>query len=115
MLDAARDIALLDFYKPNDIKQFQFTDIASKGLRKTFDLNLDYVDRKTRYDTEVSEANYYTLKNIMLAEAKLTFLQGSQVEVVEQIIPDGLQAQISWNDDAKAWVIKSGTFTILAE
>ena len=77
-------MTLIDFYHPSDASEYQYTIIARKGLNKILPLNVEYVDRLTRTNIKTDKkhtTNHFSIKNLLLAGAKKSMVQGFKVEV----------------------------------
>lgn len=78
-------ITIVDFYNEKDPSILELSEIGCKGLTKIYPLNIEYVDRKSRYTftpTVQNAKKFYLTKNLILASAKKSLLQGHKVEVV---------------------------------
>lgn len=118
-LNIRRGNTILDFYDKND--KYQFSTVGRKGLNKFFDLALDYVSKRKRYDFKeeargrFNSHNSYSLKNQILAGPKRAMEEGNQVELIKTLKANGENCQISWSQDANCWVISSKNVSLLAE
>ena len=53
-------------------------------------------------------------KNFILAGPLKSMLAGNKVEVLKTLKANGENVQVSWNDDAEAWVICSKNVALIA-
>ena len=54
-------------------------------------------------------------KNFILAAPLKALLAGNKVEVLKTLKANGENVQVSWNDDAQAWVICSKNVALIAQ
>ena len=80
-----KGMTLLSFSNSSDSDSK--TVIGRKGLNKIYNLNVNFIDRNTRYNFKPSKddpPNFFSTKNLILAAAKKCYLRGTKVEVVKQ-------------------------------
>jgi len=82
-------------------------DIARKGLVKFFDLAIEYIEPQTRYLDQQLRTTDRSIKNYILAGPLKAMLQGHQVEIVKTLKANGENAQVSYHQPMKAWIISS--------
>eukprot|EP00347_Sterkiella_histriomuscorum_P011394 403372627 len=87
--------------------------MGRKGLTKFFDLAIEYVDPRTRYEDNHLSSTSFCIKNQILAEAFQTLLAGDHVEILKTLKANGENAQISYNPDVDCWVSASKNVGIL--
>lgn len=74
----------IDLFDEFDPTQLTESHIGNKGLNKVFPLSLEFVDRKWRYAFDIRKRLLNLSKNLILAGAKKSLLEGFKVEVVLQ-------------------------------
>lgn len=109
-----RGNTLLEHYDPHDFSKLLKVTIGRKGLSKFFDIKLDYVSKEKRYREDTLSKFESDIKNLILAEAKITLLEGSKVEVIKTLKANGENCQISWSPDLNAFVIASKNVSLVA-
>ena len=108
-------MTLIDFTVNGKLRRM----VGRKSLPRLFRMQMEFFDRPRRFSyTPVKLKNHkdsylYSIKNQILASAKRTFLQGHNVEVYSSTKVSGIDCQISYLTDLKAFLICSDSNSIL--
>ncbi|CDW91204.1 UNKNOWN [Stylonychia lemnae] len=81
--------------------------MGRKGLTKFFDLQIDFLDPKTRYLDAGHSPQTFCIKNQILSGALKAFVGGHNVEVFKTLKANGENAQVSYNTEFDVWVVAS--------
>lgn len=102
----------MESYDPKDFSKLLSVTMIRQGLPKFFKLHPEAIgqDRNSLCKSTLDIVEQYAT----LAQVKKALLSGHKLEIRRQVKTNGDNAQISWSNQLKAWVVASKNVALVA-